>query len=318
MVHLVNIFPNTAGGAQWRTLTLFELLSEQTEVKIWTEGPINPWFLGKYPINAITPTHYPKGGNLVFIGAYYGVGGFARHANPKRIILLFNSPAVEDLKYFLDGFAKIGRTDVEVAFASEGIRAQTGMLDRPIHVSPISRERFQPRPNRTDTFTVGRMGRNDWSKTHPEDAAFFSRLLDAGCRVRLMGCDASKWMTQPHPNLDLLEPNDEPPEDFLNTLHAFHYRGHPDWYETFGRVNLEAMSCGVPVVAEDRHGYTDYLKHGYGCLLYGDQDDGYAALMSLRQDAKLWEVQSGLALDAAERALDPAVVQEVLDFYMRD
>ncbi len=315
-VHLINTFGRQLGGAQWRTLTLFELLSEQTEVNLWSEAPPIPWLVGKYPVKQITPQQFPRGGNLVFIGAYYRVSGWVKHSNPKRVILLFNSNLLSDLEGFVRGFADAGLPPVELAFASEGIRSQSG-IDAPIHVSPISRQRFRPNPSRGDLFTVGRMGRNDWTKHHPDDPSFFQELLNRGYRVRIMGCEAKTWGLDEHPNLELLEMNQECPEIFLNSLHTFFYRGHPDWYETFGRVNLEAMCTGIPVVAESRHGYVDYLQNGCGGFLYDTEEQAFELIESLRNDADLWAKQSGRALSAADAALSPDKINEVLQFYSR-
>lgn len=308
---------NAAGGAQWRAITLFEMLSEVTDVQLWTEPAPDPWFIGRYPIKQIGPNQFPKEGNLVFVGAYFRISNWVEYSKPRRIIVIFNSHLPDDLRNCLAGFAKIGRTDVEVAFASEGTKKMVGDIEGPIHVSPINRERFQPRPTRNDTFTVGRMGRDDWSKSHPEDPAFFKSLLDHGYRVRIMGCAAAKWGLPNHPNLELLSRNQESAEEFLNSLHAYHFRGHPDWYETFGRVNLESMCCGVPVVAEARHGYTDYLKHGRGGCLYETTEQSFSQLESLRASRDLWQEQSQLALEEADRALSQDRLQELVEFYTR-
>ncbi|MBC8063433.1 MAG: glycosyltransferase [Chlorobia bacterium] len=161
------------------------------------------------------------------------------------------------------------------------------------------------------------MGRDDWSKHHPDDPAFFRNLLDQGFRVRIMGCEAKGWGLGNHPNLDLLDVNQEAPEDFLNTLHAFHYWAHPDWFEAFCRVTLEAQSCGVPVVAEGRHGFLDYLRQEEGSCLFENSDEALDFLTRLRGSAEFWEVQSALAITVADEVLDPVRLEESLDFYMR-
>ena len=38
------------------------------------------------------------------------------------------------------------------------------------------------------------------------------------------------------------------PRDFLRQLDVFVYFPHPDWVESFGRVVIEAMAAGVPVI----------------------------------------------------------------------
>lgn len=316
-VHLINPLVTAFGGAQWRTLTLFELLAEREEVYLWSEFPPSPALTSSYPIRHIVPGRFPKGGNLVFVGAYFRISNWVEFADAKRIILIFNSHLVSDLRSCLEGFARLGRKDVDVAFASQELKDMVGDIDGPIHVSPISRNRFKPQPNRSEPFTVGRMGRNDWTKHHPDDPQFFQRLLDLGYRVRIMGCEAQKWNLADHPNLERLQTGAMPPEDFLNTLHVFHYRGDPDWFEAFGRVNAEAMSCGVPVVAESRHGFGDYLKNGQGGFLYETTEQAIDLVESLRASPSLWQEQSELATKAIDRAMSKEAIETILDFYSR-
>ena len=45
-----------------------------------------------------------------------------------------------------------------------------------------------------------------------------------------------------------------------------------EWDEPFGLVPLEAMACGVPVVATGTGGSGEYLRDGYNCLLFPPGD----------------------------------------------
>ena len=68
-----------------------------------------------------------------------------------------------------------------------------------------------------------------------------------------------------------------PSADFLSTLDAFYYRTHPAYFEAFGRVVLEAMLCGIPVVAEARGGYASHIRHGENGFLFDDPRDAHGA-----------------------------------------
>jgi glycogen synthase len=62
-----------------------------------------------------------------------------------------------------------------------------------------------------------------------------------------------------------------------------------EWDEPFGLVPLEAMACGVPVVATGTGGSGEYLRDGENCLLFPPGDPGLlaSALQRLAGDAAL-------------------------------
>lgn len=55
----------------------------------------------------------------------------------------------------------------------------------------------------------------------------------------------------------------------------------PSWFETFGRVAVESMSCGCPVIAADNTGLRETVLHGVTGLLYPASDvSSLAAIMA--------------------------------------
>ena len=63
-------------------------------------------------------------------------------------------------------------------------------------------------------------------------------------------------------NVELLRAGAEEPAVFLRSLDCFVYRTSARWFEAYGRVIVEAMATGLPIVAGRDGGYTDYLRHG--------------------------------------------------------
>jgi glycosyltransferase involved in cell wall biosynthesis len=61
------------------------------------------------------------------------------------------------------------------------------------------------------------------------------------------------------------------------------------WDEPWGKVPLEAMASGLPVVAIARGGSAEYLRDGSNCLAGVSEDDLVQALMRLADDAGLRE-----------------------------
>ena len=64
------------------------------------------------------------------------------------------------------------------------------------------------------------------------------------------------------------------PQEFLGTLQAMVHTGGQA-VENWPRVGLEAMAAGVPVVAENRGGWREMIRHGKTGYLC-DTDDQFA------------------------------------------
>ena len=318
-VHLINPFWSVEGGSQQRALRLFELLSEVTEVQLWSEYTIHTGFHGKFPIQHIRQEagRFPRGGNLVFVGPYFSVGKWVMKADAKRIIIIFNTDNPSDLRSLFDGLKGATGITPEVAFSSKSVRELAPELEGPLHHSPIDLSRFHPVPRDREPFTIGKLCRDYETKHHPNDPELYVELLEKGFGVRLMGAKSLESSLPRHPNLEILDVGEEPPECYLRTLDAFLYRTRPDYLEAFGRVVVEAMATGLPVVAENRHGYRDVLEHGRGGYLFNNQSEILPLFEHLRSDPEEYERQRAIATSAVSEAFAPERVQEQIDFYMK-
>lgn len=93
----------------------------------------------------------------------------------------------------------------------------------------------------------------------------------------------------------------------------------PSETEAFGLVALEAMACGVPVVATDTGGVPEVVDDGVSGFLrpVGDVEAMAEAGTRLLSDRPLWDRFSAAARRGAERFGSDAVVSQYEAFYER-
>ncbi|MBR9988734.1 MAG: glycosyltransferase, partial [Gemmatimonadetes bacterium] len=93
----------------------------------------------------------------------------------------------------------------------------------------------------------------------------------------------------------------------------------PSETEAFGLVALEAMACGVPVIATLTGGLPEVIDDGeYGFLRpVGDVDGMAEEGIRLLSDAAMWQRFSTAARAGAERFSADGVVSQYEAFYER-
>jgi glycosyltransferase involved in cell wall biosynthesis len=288
-VHLVNPLWDPAGGSDWRTIDTWRLLRGHAEVSLWAEYRPASVFHDQYPIRAIRPLvmRFPRGGTLVFVGTYFRIGHWTRLASFRRVVVLYNTNQPDRLAKNLARLTRAGHHP-EVIYTSEALRR---LHDGAGHVlqSPIDVERFHPQPGNPAPrpFTVGRLSRDIRSKHHADAAVLWKSLADAGLRVRLMGASCLAAELDGYPGIEILRARSEDPADFLRSLDCFAYRTSDDWFEGYGRVVMEAMATGLPVVVGDRGGYVEHLHDGVNGLVARSTNAMITAVLSLAADRAL-------------------------------
>jgi hypothetical protein len=85
------------------------------------------------------------------------------------------------------------------------------------------------------------------------------------------------------------------PKDFLSALDVFVYYTHPDWVEAFGRVIIEAMAVGVPVILPPS--YRELFKEA---AIYAEPSEVKNSIDRLMVDDDYYESQVRIARDFVE------------------
>jgi glycosyltransferase involved in cell wall biosynthesis len=312
LVHIVNPLWDACGGADWRSIETWKLLRSRCEVRLWSEYEPHPRFEACAPIERIHPwrLRFPRGGTLIFVGVYFRVGHWVRFAAPERVVVVYNTSQADRLRKNLARIASCGRTP-EVMYTSHVLRR----LERghgPVLESAIDMARFPYRErDASRPFTVGRLSRDTPTKHHEEDVRLWRALAAEGVRVRILGGMCLAAALGGLPNVELLPAGAEDAFAFLQSLDCFVYRTSERWLEAFGRVVIEAMATGLPVVCGDRGGYVDYVTHGRDAMVVGSTAQALDAIRRLRTDR--WLARSlGLHAAKAARRLQGELVERTL------
>ena len=291
-VHVINPLWDPQGGSDWRAAEMYEALSRDTRVRLWSRFRPAKVFLQRYPVETIRPWagRWPVGGTFIFVGAYFRVGHWFKAAFPDRTILVYNTHQPDRFAKSLARLEAWHRTPVEVVYTSPMLR-RLSQRPGPVIESPINLRKFTPRRpgGAARPFTVGRMSRDIGSKHHPEDALVYRALARDGIALRVMGGTCVRGAFDTSADAAIVPAGSQRSVEFLHTLDCFYYRTSDQWLEAFGRVVFEAMACGLPVVCGRRGGYADYIANGVNGFLFDTSEEAIALIRILRTDPSLRE-----------------------------
>jgi len=191
-----------------------------------------------------------------------------------------------------------------------------------VALAPHAVPRWTPTTSgRNGAFTIGFAGRLVPEKGIRE-LVHATRSLGAGARLLVVG-DGPLRAELEATGAEVVTglAHDEMPSAFARMdVLALPSRSTPKWEEQFGRVLVEALACGVPVVGSDSGEIPWVIETTHGGIVVpeGDGDALAGALASLRDDAErrrdLAEtgrrnVERFFSLDAAADALDGLLVR---------
>jgi len=326
-LHLLGRFSELYTGAERELIDLQRLLAERRPVKLWSDAPVHPDYAAE-GIAAIQPFahQFPKDGTLLIGGVHLQPGLWLKYTRFERVILLHNLSNQGQLFAIIEGVREFTGLDPDIVFVSGLLQRSAALPGRVIpsllDLTPflqVAETRFREWPQDPASlrpFTIGRVSRDFLDKHHPHDLALYRMLASRGVRVRIMGGTCLAPGLAGVEGIELLPAGAESVPDFYRSLDAVFYRTGM-FVEAYGRVVLEAMGAGLPVVAHTSAGYAEVIKHGESGFLIESQEQAYDALMTLR-DLPVLRRQIGLA--ARQKALDvhgSEATERDLAFYLR-
>ena len=316
-IHIINMFEQASGGSELHALDLGALLSDHAHVRFWSPEFPHPTLHAEHGVNAIdvSADAFPRRGVLVFIGVYFALGPWLAQARPERILVLYNTFDAVRLSTFVRTLHRFTGLKVELLFCSDLMKREAalpGLFEpSPIELPPPS-ACVRPRP---DSFVIGRHSRDVVEKHGPTDATVYTALIARGAHVRLLGATCMGKLFPPLAQLELLPARRGGVTEFLQGLDVFFYRTGT-WIEPWGRVVLEAMALGLPVVVHRRGGYAEAIEHGVDGFLFTTDAEAIEWLDALRLDRDLRRRIGNAARRKAEALVGPAALQRLVAVYL--
>ena len=318
-IHLINPLENAAGGSEWRTLMLYDLLRPHADVHLWTESKHDPRLPEHYPIESISmeERRFPCGGTFVFVGFYRQPGDWVCRSRSDRTIVIYNTPYPKAFVPMLRIISSL-KSPIEIVYAAKWLRKLVGHPG-PIQPSLIDLKKFSPPAHLSverDQFCVGRLSRDHATKHHAPDIAMYREMANNGIHIRLMGGMLFQKQLRNTRGIELLPTCAKPADIFLKELNCFYYRTNENWVEPSGRVIMEAMATGLPVVAHQTGGYSEWITHGKNGFLFDTQQEAFELLLKLKRNPELCKAIGTAAREAMEETYSAEAKEEIVRFYL--
>lgn len=141
-------------------------------------------------------------------------------------------------------------------------------------------------------------------KIYPDKSPYEVHILGgAQAPEKVLGYIPDNWIVKEFGEVD--------PKEFLSNLDVFVYYTRSDWVESFGRVIIEAMAAGVPVVIPPEY------KELFGeAAIYARPDEVTSKLEELISNKSYYERQQKIALEYVNKNFGYAQHQSRLEEWL--
>ncbi len=139
-------------------------------------------------------------------------------------------------------------------------------------------------------FVVGKLARPDYAKWPQRLWALYQSIDCPWIRAVVMGVDDKvlKWIGSPPPWAEVLPPRAIPAVNFYQRIHCLMPPNY-GFLENWPRIGLEAMACGVPIVAPREGGWCNMIEHGVNGFLAGSKEEfaRYGSMLARDEDLRM-------------------------------
>ena len=320
-VHIVNKFEQPRGGSELHALDLAVQIGRYTTVRIWAPEMPHPEFTARHDVSHIDPTNgvCPRGGVLVLIGIYFDISRWLDHVRPSRIIFLYNTFEAPSLFARIEEAWRQTGVRPELLYCSDLMGRETGLAGR-FEPSPTDLDLFspasEPRPA-SRPFTIGRHSRDVPEKHGRDDWKVYQEVAALGGESVLLGGTCMSGAFPAIRGMRLLKQRGTNIPDFLHGLNAYFYRTST-WIEPWGRVVIEAMACGLPVLVHSVGGYAQAIRHEVNGLLFDTTEEAVRLVRRLADEPDFRLRLGQEARRSACELLSAAEVKRMIAFYLLD
>lgn len=303
VIHIVTSLVGLS-GAETHAATLRDTLKHFGKpVQLWSDRQSSA--TQRYGGTPISPFsgQMPRGGVLVLVGTFLALEPWIAYAHPRRVVLVCINSDPLALQQFIGRLKQASLPSIELVYVSSRLRDAMGIPGR-LCPEIIDLDKFSPRatPPAREGFIVGRLSRDVPEKHHPDDPSLYKLLTWQSMQVRVMGGTCIAPHCERYPAIDIVPAGAEPAPDFLRSLDVFFYRTSPQWHEPSGRVVMEALASGLPVVAHTSGGYTDWIEPGENGFVCSNQEEALDQLLRISKNPELrGHLSSGARATALKR-----------------
>jgi tetratricopeptide (TPR) repeat protein len=320
-VHVVNKFEQPRGGSELHAMDLAEQIGRYTTTKLWAPEMPHPDFTSRHGVSHIDPSTgvYPRGGVLVFVGIYFDLARWIGHVKPDRIIFLYNTFEAPSLFTRIEEAWQKTGVRPELLYCSDMMGHETGLPGR-FEPSPTDLELFSPTPDPRPSarpFTLGRHSRDVPEKHGRDDWRVYQQVSTLGGESMVLGGSCMSRAFPPIRGLHLLKARSTGIPEFLRGLDAYFYRTST-WIEPWGRVVIEAMACGLPVLVHSAGGYAQAVKHEVNGLLFDTSEEAVRLVRRLVEEPELRLRLGQEARRSACDLLSSLELKRMIAFYLMD